>query len=283
MGAVNSAITSAVFPAPDVPREAYADLENRRDLVKITTSKGDQIPAIYVRRSGSFAMAPFTVIYSHANAEDLSLILEYIDNVARSLDCDVFAYEYVGYSLSRFEENSKKPTEPGCYQSIEAAWKYCVEDLDIPPEKIIVMGRSIGSGPAIHLASQQSVAGTDKSPKDMGGAVLLSPIESGARVFNGMLTTSYDFFQNYKKMRLVNCPVAIIHPAKDEIVPVSNGKCLHLECQKPYEPLWIENCGHNDIPQEELFEYIRGFFRSLKPSVSAFAPRGGETPCCPLM
>jgi len=229
---------------------------------------------------GSFA--PFTILYSHANAEDLSLILEYVDKLARSLDCNVFAYEYVGYSLSRFEENAKKPTEAGCYQSVEAAWKYCVQDLEIPPEKIIAMGRSIGSGPAIHLGSQQSVAGTEHSPKDMGGMVLLSPIESGARTFNGMLTNSYDFFQNYNKMRLIRCPVAIMHPVKDEIVPVTNGKCLHLECQKPYEPLWIENCGHNDVPQEELFEYVRGFFRSLRPGMPAKAANG-EVPCCPLM
>merc|ERR1740121_3476296 len=124
MGAVNFAITNVVFPAPDMPREAYADLESRRDLVMLTTSKGDRIPAVHVKRSGSWA--PFTILYSHANAEDLSLITDYIDKLARSLEVDIFAYEYVGYSLSRFEENAKQPSEAGCYQSIEAAWRYLV-------------------------------------------------------------------------------------------------------------------------------------------------------------
>jgi len=279
MGAVNSAISNVVFPVPDMPREAYADLERRKDLVTLTTSKGDRIPAVH-KRSGSWA--PFTILYSHANAEDLSLITDYVDKLARSLEVDIFAYEYVGYSLSRFEENAKQPSEAGCYQSIEAAWRYLVEDLEIPPERIIAMGRSIGSGPAIHIASTTTVSGTDHSPKDMGGVVLLSPIESGARTFNGMLTSSYDVFQNYKKMRLVAAPVAIIHPKNDEIVPVTNGKCLHIECQNPYEPYWVDNCGHNDVPESEIHEYMRKFFRSLKPSVPAFAPKGysGETSCC---
>jgi len=278
MGVVNSAISNVAFPAPQMPRESYEDLQKRSDLRMITTSKGDRIPACYVKaRSGM--RAPFTVIYSHSNAEDLALIIQHVDKLVQEVRVDVFAYEYVGYSLSRFEQNSKEPSEKGCIQSIEAAWRYCVDELDIPPKQIIIFGRSIGSGPAIALAAKDGVEDSRYSPQDIGGMVLLSPIESGARVFSSMITNSLDMFKNYEKMRNIKCPVAIIHPTNDQVVPVANGKALHMECKNPFHPLWIENCGHNDVPHKEIFEYMRSFCRFLKPKEFGQQGQNHGDPC----
>jgi pimeloyl-ACP methyl ester carboxylesterase len=44
--------------------------------------------------------SPFTVIYSHGNAEDLGLNFENLMAMANELRCDMFAYEYPGYGCS---------------------------------------------------------------------------------------------------------------------------------------------------------------------------------------
>ena len=58
--------------------------------------------------------------------------------------CDVFAYDYVGYSTSGLE--GRAPSEQGCNLAIRAAWDYLTRDRGIDPGDIILFGKSIGSG-----------------------------------------------------------------------------------------------------------------------------------------
>lgn len=44
---------------------------------------------------------PFTIIYSHGNAEDLGINYIMLQQLGFSLKCDVFAYEYPGESRHR--------------------------------------------------------------------------------------------------------------------------------------------------------------------------------------
>merc|ERR1719226_379484 len=98
-----------------------------------------------------------TLLYSHGNAEDLALHLDYIDALATATGADVLSYEYVGYSLTRFEDPPLEPSEAGCIRSIEAAWRYCCDQLRIPPKRLVIYGRSIGTGPSVDLASREKV------------------------------------------------------------------------------------------------------------------------------
>jgi len=60
--------------------------------------------------------------------------------------------------------------------------------------------------------------------------------------------------------------VAILHGKMDTVVPLGNGQALHAKLANPFEPLWIEGRGHNDMPYMECFQYIRRFLDSLKAS-----------------
>lgn len=264
-------INTLAFPAPVLPKHFYEEeLLPRRDLVWITTSANERIPACYVRArpssSLSLTSAPkMTVLYSHGNAEDLGLHLDYIDALSRNTGADVFSYEYVGYSLSRLEGG--EASEEGCIRSINAAWRYCVETLKIPPKQLVIYGRSIGSGPSVDLASRSEVEGTTASPLDAAGVLLQSPLESGGRAILGhtaaFIGYSLDIFRNYEKIDRIKAPVAIMHGTVDEVVPCENGRALHAKLQNPYEPLWIEGHGHNNMPQERCFQYTKRFLDAL--------------------
>lgn len=268
---MGGAINVVAFPAPQLPPAFYEEeLLSRQDLVWLTTCENERIPACHVRARGSsdFFTAPrMTLLYSHGNAEDLGLHLDYIDALARHTGADVFSYEYVGYSMSRLE--GREASEAGCLRSIDAAWRYCVEDLKIPTKRLVIYGRSIGSGPSVDLASRDEVKDCSYSPKDAAGMLLQSPLESGARAVIGPVVSfigyPFDIFRNYEKIRKVTSPVAIMHGTADEVVPCANGKALHASLKNPYEPLWIEGFGHNNMPQDVCFRYTKQFISSIGP------------------
>jgi len=267
-------INTLAFPAPQLHRGFYEDeLLSRKDLVWLTTSQDEKIPAVHVKNEKTgLSWVPeqdrLILLYSHGNAEDIGLHLDLIDELSLRTGTDVFSYEYVGYSLSRLAGDS--PSEEGCNRSIEAAWKYLVEDLKVHPNRIVIYGRSIGSGPAVDLASRESVPGCRASPLDVRGVLLQSPIESGARAIfgHGVSLVGYymDPFRNYQKIGKIRCPVAIMHGTCDEVVPCQNGRNLHDLAQRPFEPLWMEGYGHNNMPQTESFNYTKRFVDSLLTS-----------------
>lgn len=59
----------------------------------LTTAYGSRIPAVYFKRSGAF----ITLLYSHANAEDLGLMFGWLKCLSRRLNVNILAYDYTGY------------------------------------------------------------------------------------------------------------------------------------------------------------------------------------------
>ena len=69
-----------------------------------------------------------------------------------------------------FEQH--EPSEKDVYADCEAAIQYCIKKLKVPTMRIILYGRSLGSGPTLYMASKYEVA----------GVILHSPIASIYRV-----------------------------------------------------------------------------------------------------
>lgn len=271
---MGGAISALAFPAPEYPRGFYEhELLKRPDYVEITTSRAEKIPAIHKRMKDIPEDQRLTILYSHGNAEDLGLILPVIDALAQATKCDVLAYDYVGYSISKLEGGA--PSEAGCLRSIDAAWCYLVEREKIPPKRIILFGRSIGSGPTVDLASRATVEGLDRStpanmvsPLDARGVLLQSPIASGARALGltkiSMIGAPFDIFKNYQKVNRITAPVAITHGTNDNVVQFENGQDLHGMCQQAFAPVWMRGYGHNDMPQDEVLAYANRFISALR-------------------
>eukprot|EP00871_Galdieria_phlegrea_P000900 jgi/Galph1/1810/GphlegSOOS_G496.1 len=186
-------------------------------LVWLKTRKGHHIPATYVENNVSSA----TILFSHANGEDLGYAHTYLQEICDGLGVNAFCYEYSGYGISE-----GKPSEANCYADIEAAYDYLVTERGIPWRQIIVMGRSLGSGPSIYICSR----------KPAKGLILVSPISSCLRVVRPHLKVSlpFDKFVNIDKIAQVSCPVLIIHGCMDEVVPVTNSIELYERCQHPF-------------------------------------------------
>ncbi|XP_031278993.1 alpha/beta hydrolase domain-containing protein 17B-like isoform X1 [Pistacia vera] len=208
------------------------------DVLKLNTKKGNEIIALYVKNPS----ASLTVLYSHGNAADLGQMFHIFSELSVHLNVSLMGYDYSGYGQS-----SGKPSEQDTYADIEAAYKSLEESYGVKEEDIILYGQSVGSGPALELATHL--------PR-LRAVILHSPILSGLRVMYPVKRTFwFDIYKNIDKIPLVDCPVLVIHGTEDEVVDFSHGKQLWELCKEKYEPLWLKGGNHCNL---ELFpEYLR--------------------------
>lgn len=256
-----------VFPAPrgsdpDVAAEwEHFRQDHSGDILWITTERGDELPALYIRPP---AGAPtLTCLYSHGNAEDITMIYPRIEAMAQKYNVAFFLYEYSGYSLA----TGSGPSESAFYQSIEAAFAHLTQALSVPRGQIVLWGRSIGSGPTVHLASKET---------GLAGMLLESGLASACRFQStcagGVCSMMwccglFDFFNNQRKLRRVDCPTFLMHGTADVVVKVGNSKLNHSKLQQPYRPYYQDGAGHNDLDRYDRDEYDRQvtqFFANMR-------------------
>ena len=124
--------------------------------------------------------------------------------------------EYPGYGLYNGD-----PNETQILEDSEAVFRYIVGTLGFDSSKIIVSGRSMGSGPSIHLALKFRVK----------ILVLVSPFlsikEVTKNVFGSLASMVIkERFDNQTKMWQVGCPTIIIHGQNDKLVPFDHALVL---------------------------------------------------------
>lgn len=200
------------------------------------------------------------VLFSHGLGETMGERLE----MAKSfydLGFSIFMYEYGGYWRS-----TGKPSEVRCYADVRAAWEHLTGSLGIPPERILVFGESLGTGPSVELAHT----------KKPGALVLLSPYTS----VTANASAQYPYFpvglllkhrfDNASKIAKVTSPVLILHGVEDNFVPFEQGRALFHLANKPKEFARLPG-GHGtfyDAP-DDFRRAVSEFVDPLFPRVAA--------------
>lgn len=164
-----------------------------------------------------------TLLYSHGNGEDLGGVYGYMVFLSKSLNVNVISYDYTGYGLTT--AGGDQPSESAIYDNVETVYAYLISTLRIDTENLFIIGRSLGSGPSIHLAQV--------TRRGYAGLILLSPILSAISVVSETLAASLayaDIFVNINKISHIGNPILIIHGASDEIVSHEHGVKLSQKC-----------------------------------------------------
>lgn len=190
-------------------------------------SGNQQITALYLPNPN----ARFTLLFSHGNAEDIGEDMFFL-KMFYDADFSVLAYDYRGYGTS-----TGKPTENGVYNDVFAAYDFLTQQLHVPPNQIISMGRSLGCGAAIHLAAHRPVA----------GLIVEAPFLSAFRVLTRVQVLPWDKFNNARDISRIHVPVLIIHGRNDQVVPFWHGEKLFEKANQPKTFLPIDGAGHNDV------------------------------------
>mmetsp|Transcript_74036 Transcript_74036/g.176239 ORF Transcript_74036/g.176239 Transcript_74036/m.176239 type:complete len:312 (-) Transcript_74036:17-952(-) len=204
-----------VFAAPC---PSYHPLEYEGELLWVPRKLGQAtefgIPCLLLQQPRATRL----LLYFHANAEDLGSAYWRLAKLRSLLGLHVLAMEYPGYGLSSGEAN-----EDNLLADADTVVHFVQKSFQVPLEKVIALGRSVGGGPAIYLASKYK----------LGGLVTLSTFSSIQSVVGSYAGWGGWFpviFDNRKRIRRVSCRTLIIHGSEDETVQVSQAHELASEC-----------------------------------------------------
>ena len=229
-----------IFPKPP---KSYA-IEDER-FFSIDNS-GQSIAACQIKQNSDWHL-----IFSHGNFEDIGNCYDYCLALSKALNINVIAYDYPGYGASEGKANEKTVTS-----AIEAVYQYLI-DQSVDPQKVIVLGRSVGGGPSTSLAHKYPV----------GGLILESSFVSAFRVRTVIPIVPIDSFRNLSKIDEINCPLLLIHGDADKVIGKWHSEKLYDKAVEPKSFCWLENTGHNNVAMvnpEKYWQAIYDFVQGIK-------------------
>jgi uncharacterized protein len=124
-------------------------------VVRFASSDETPLVGWLVHATGPDSAAGVWVLDCHGNAGNISSYgRPRWAAWMREQGLNVFQFDYRG-----FGESGGSPSEQGLYRDAEAAYRFLLDSLGVPPERIVIYGHSLGSGVATHLASRVPAAG----------------------------------------------------------------------------------------------------------------------------
>jgi pimeloyl-ACP methyl ester carboxylesterase len=191
------------------------------------------------------------VIYFGGNAEEVSWL---INEAHRFKGWAVCLMNYRGYGLS-----DGSPGERELYSDALTIYDYCAKRTDIDRDRIMVMGRSIGSGVATYLAQNRTLK----------SAILICPFDSLVSIgkkhypFLPVSLLLKHRFDSASCAPSIKIPLLALLAASDEIVPRESSMRLIEQWGGPHSVKIIEG-SHNTLQ-----EYA-GYWESIEEFLAQF-------------
>lgn len=215
-GAIAFSIQSRIiFPAPTVEQ---AELDRLAQLygaepVHLTSADGTRLYAWH-RPAEAPPSGRRGVVFFHGNAETVFSRVQTQDFLVEH-GWEVFIVAYRGYPGSEGE-----PGEKGIRQDAMAAWEWA--SSEIPPERLVIHGKSLGGGVAATVAEQVN-------PEALVLESTFLSIPEAARDFFPIYPTQWlvwHRFETEARAASITCPVLIMHGDADTTIRVRHGRAL---------------------------------------------------------
>ncbi|WNZ23951.1 alpha/beta fold hydrolase [Leptolyngbya sp. NK1-12] len=212
------------------------------------------------------------VLYLHGNGINIGANVEQA-NRFHQLDLAVFLFDYRGYGRSE----GGFPNEQQVYQDAETAWRYLVQTRQIPPQRIVIYGHSLGGAVAINLASQHP---------DAAGLIVQSSFSSIRQMIDYQTPRSIfptdllltQRFDSLAKVPSLQMPVLYIHGQADAQVPAFMSEALYAATPDPKQIYLVPQAGHNNVGEiagPEYLDVVRAFVqKSVEQKVLSFELQG---------
>ena len=179
----------------------------------IEVAPGVQLNAITIpARQGKAADG--VILYLHGNKGDNGRSRHQTKSFAGG-NYDTFLVDYRGYGKSRGQIGG----EENMTDDLQVVYDHL--KTKYAEDKLIIVGYSLGTGPATYLAA-------NNNPQ---AVVLVAPYTSLIDMKNQFFWMFPDFLLNYQLNNLANiqkanAPVTILHGTADRLIPVSMGEAL---------------------------------------------------------
>lgn len=183
-----------------------------------------------------------SLLFFHGNGE-IASDYDVIAPVYNERGLNLFVADYRGYGSS-----SGTPTFVSMVDDAHAVFRVFLDTLHSGhyTGDVFVMGRSLGSIPAIELAAHY--------PKQIRGLIIESGLASMPRLLKHLgfpaelLAIDDDSFPNAANVRSITMPTLILHGEFDSLIPVTEAHDLWANSAAKRKPLVIINgAEHNDI------------------------------------
>jgi pimeloyl-ACP methyl ester carboxylesterase len=194
-----------------------------------------------------------TILFLHGNGGGIS-DTEVATLLYAEAGYGILMPEYPGYW-----GNPGKPSQSSLDAAAEAGMQW-LEDEGQSRSEVIVMGNSIGSGPAIRTARK----GAKQLVIISGMADLPSVVRNKFKFLPTFLLK--DRYENEKSIKEVDAPTLVIHGNADELIPLDHGARL----SKASDGDFLVVIGGHDIAfraltQEQILEWLEDREDAIKP------------------
>jgi hypothetical protein len=248
------------FPQPTAPGNLvrYADHE-------IHLLNGD------IRLSGWFFKQPIDanhplIVYYGGNAEDVSLNF---DELERFGSGSFLFMNYRGYGSSQ-----GRPSEGVLLEDAVFVLDHILSTHGIDPAHVILMGRSLGSGVAVHVAAQRPV----------GGVILVTPFDSLVNVAKAhypIFPVRWLLKHRFESAALapdIAAPALFLTASHDQIVPPRFAANLQRVWGGPVTAVRVDGTDHNTIETSPVYwKAIQAFLSAPVQPLEAPEPRSPDS------
>ena len=232
---------TSVFDSPEFnqnlffPRADRLPVPRGSDELHVEVEPGCRI---HLRRYLSPG-ARFSLLYFHGNGEIVS-DYDSLTNYFNTLGSELTVCDYRGYGRSE-----GTPTLRNGLNDAKVVYRHLKDNSKLK-SKVCVMGRSLGSAPAIELCVQFPEIAC--CVIESGYATPVPLVERRGLRIDETTPEEDAMFNNSYKIRLVECPLLIMHGEEDFLIHPQEARLNYENAGSKHKILDIlEGVGHNDM------------------------------------
>ena len=193
-----------------------------------------------------------TLLFYHGNGGSLAdralLMRKYLDH----------GYGMLMMSYRGFSGSTGSPSEAANVADAKLAYDLLIKE-GVKPDRIVIYGKSLGTGVALQIAREKAVA----------GVILDSPftsvVDRAAEIYfwlpvRWLVTDRYESSRHVRDLRV---PLLIVHGEADDVVPVAMGRQLYAIAPDPKEIVTLAGAGHNNHDLYGSFEAVSSWLKRL--------------------
>lgn len=177
-----------------------------------------------------------TILFLHGNAGEIA------DRADRFAFYQSRGYGVAFLSWRGYGGSTGAPSETGLLTDAKAAYDH-LRQQGIAPDRIVLVGESLGTGPAVITAAANPVA----------AVILEAPYSAAVDIARraypwapvGLLMK--DQYRSRDHIAAINAPLLILHGQKDRVIPQGFGKRLFDAARDPKTFLSLGPVGHEAL------------------------------------
>lgn len=247
-----------VFPAPPLNCADWNPDDLPHEDVEFQAVDGTRLHGWFVPHESPRAV----VLYSHGNGEHVARLAPRLKELHEATGVAVFAWDYRGYGKSQ-----GKPTSELVLSDAREAQMWLADRMEIAPKEIVLLGRSLGGGVSVGLASRHPVRGLVLERT-------FSRLKDAAAYHFPWLPVRWmmrNEFPSIEWIRDYDGPLFQSHGTNDEVVPYEMGRALYNACPSKSKQFYTVEGGDHNGPQPDDYYQRLGHWLDALPASEPIA------------